>query len=138
MPDAIFETDASGTQAGSSYVYATARDYGRFGLLYLNDGVFNGERLLPEGWVKFSTTPSANSEGQYGAFFWLNLGGRYPDAPRDMYSCNGHDGQQIFILPEKKLVVVVLGYSPHPEGNMDFNLLLKDVIGAIKEDEANN
>jgi CubicO group peptidase (beta-lactamase class C family) len=131
MPDAIFETDATGTHAGSSYVYATARDYGRFGLLYLNDGVFNGERILPEGWVKFTTTPAGSSGGAYGAFFWLNRGGRYPDAPKDMFSCNGHDGQQIFILPSKDLVIVVLGYSPGPDHVMDFNRLVKDIVQTV-------
>ena len=130
MPEALFETDPAGIIAGSSYVYATARDYGRFGLLYLRDGMFNGERILPEGWVKYSTTPAKHSKGAYGAFFWLNRGRIYPDAPDDMFFCNGHDGQRIFIIPSKDLVVVVLGYSPKPENEMDFNRLLKDIIRA--------
>ena len=130
MADAIFETDAAGTLAGSSYIYATARDYARFGLLYLRDGVFNGDRILPEGWVKYTTTPAKNSNGAYGAFFWLNKGKKYPDAPEDMFYCNGHDGQRVFIIPSKDLVVVVLGYSPKPENEMDFNLLLKDIFRA--------
>jgi CubicO group peptidase (beta-lactamase class C family) len=130
MTSAIFETDAAGTLVGSSYVYATARDYARFGLLYLLNGVFNGERILPEGWVKYSTTPAKNSKGAYGAFFWLNKGKKYPDAPADMFSCNGHDGQRIFIIPSKELVVVVLGYSPKHANEMDFNRLLKDIFRA--------
>ena len=72
MPDAVFEVDPSGTRVGSSYLYATARDYARFALLYQNDGVFNGERILPEGWVKYSTSAASASNGEYGAFFWLN------------------------------------------------------------------
>ncbi len=132
MPDAVFEVDASGTQVGSSYIYATARDYARFGLLYLHDGVFNGERILPEGWVEYSTTPASESKGEYGALFWLNKGKKLPSVPEDMYSCNGHDGQQIYIIPSKELVVVVLGYSPKPNHEMNFDLLLKDIIEAVE------
>ncbi|MFZ4521199.1 MAG: serine hydrolase domain-containing protein [Bacteroidales bacterium] len=131
MPDAVFESDPSGTQVGSSYLYATARDFARFGLLYLHDGVFNGERILPEGWVKYSTTPASQSKGSYGAFFWLNQRKRYPQAPPDMYYCNGHDGQRIFIIPSKELVVVILGYSPKPDHEMDFNRLLKDILAGL-------
>ncbi len=131
MPNAIFEVDPAGTQVGSSYIYATARDYARFGLLYLHDGIFNGERILPEGWVSYTTTPSAHSNGGYGSFFWLNKGKYYPSAPEDMYSCNGHNGQRIFIIPSKDLVVVVIGYSPKPEGGMNFDLLLKDILRTI-------
>ncbi len=132
MTSAIFEPDASGTQVGSSYIYATARDYARFGLLYLNDGILNGERILPEGWVDYTTTPASDSEGGYGTLFWLNKGGQLPSVPTDMYSCNGHDGQQIYIVPSKDLVVVVLGYSPKPDRVMNFDLLLSDIVSAIK------
>jgi len=131
MPDAIFEVDASGTQVGSSYIYATARDYARFGMLYLQDGIFNGERIFPEGWVKYTITPAADSNGKYGSLFWLNQSKYYPAAPEDMYSCNGHDGQQIFIIPSKELIVVLVGYSPKPDREMKFNDLLGDVLGAI-------
>jgi CubicO group peptidase (beta-lactamase class C family) len=131
-PDAVFEVDASGTQVGSSYVYATARGYARFGMLYLNDGVFAGERILPEGWVKYTTTPASDSEGGYGSLFWLNKGGRMKTIPEDMYSCNGHDGQQIYIIPSKELVVVVLGYSPKPDRVMNFEQLLGDIIEAVE------
>lgn len=126
MADAIFETDATGNLVGSSYVFATLRDYGRFGLLYLNDGFFNGERLLPEGWVEYTRSPSPNSQGAYGAQFWLNRNRFYPDAPEDMFSANGHDGQRIFIIPSKELVIVILGYSPNQ--SMDFNAVLKDIL----------
>ncbi|HCE59184.1 MAG TPA: serine hydrolase [Prolixibacteraceae bacterium] len=132
MTTAIFEADASGTQVGSSYIYATVRDYARFGLLYLNDGILNGERILPEGWVDYTTTPASDSEGGYGSLFWLNKGGNLPSVPADMYSCNGHDGQQIYIVPSKDLVVVVLGYSPKPDRVMDFNKLIGDVVSAVE------
>ncbi len=131
MPDAVFEVDASGTQVGSSYIYSTARDYARFGMLYLQDGVFNDERILPEGWVKYTTTPASDSNGEYGSLFWLNASKYYPAAPEDMYSCNGHDGQQIFIIPSKELIIVLLGYSPKPDRMMKFNELLGDVLSVI-------
>ena len=132
MSDVVFEVDPSGTQVGSSYLYATARDYARFGLLYLQDGVFNGERILPEGWVKYTTTPASDSKGGYGSLFWLNKSKYYPSAPEDMYSCNGHDGQLIFIIPSKELVVVVLGYSHRPDHSMNFNGLLGDILETIQ------
>jgi CubicO group peptidase (beta-lactamase class C family) len=133
MPDAVLEVDPSGTWVGSSYLYATARDYARFGLLFLNDGVFNGERILPEGWVKYTTTSSSASEGLYGSFFWLNKSRTIPSAPEDMYACNGHDGQHIYILPAQELVIVVLGYSPTSTGGMDTDRLIKDVLGTITD-----
>ncbi len=132
MPDAVFEVDASGTQVGSSYLYATARDYARYALLYLQDGVFKGERILPEGWVKNSTTPASDSKGLYGSLFWLNKSKRYPSAPEDMYSCDGHDGQHIFMIPSRELAVIVLGFSHKPDHAMNFDALLGDILGAIK------
>ncbi|MGC1389475.1 MAG: serine hydrolase [Bacteroidales bacterium] len=131
-PDAVFEVDPTGTRVGSSYLYATARDYARFGLLYENDGVFNGERILPEGWVKYSTSVASASNGRYGSFFWLNRSKILPSVPEDMYACDGHDGQHIYILPTQQLVVVVLGYSPTSKGGMDTDRLLKDILGTIK------
>ena len=128
---ARFEPDMSGTPVGSSYLYMTARDYARFGELFLEDGCVGGERILPEGWVDYSVTPASDSQGGYGAFFWLNRGGRCPDVPADMFSCNGHDGQQIYIIPSKELVVVILGYSPKPDHVIDFNALLRDIIAAL-------
>jgi hypothetical protein len=133
MPDAVFETDASGTLAGSSYIYATARDYARFALLYLQDGVFNGEQILPEGWVKYTTTPVYGSEGAYGSSFWLNGNNEFPDAPENMFYCKGHDGQRIFILPDQQLAVIILGFSPKPDKVVEFNRLLGDVLSAIRQ-----
>ena len=123
-----FEPDMSGIPVGSSYLYVTARDYARFGRMYLEDGCVGDRRILPEGWVDFTRTPASASEGQYGAFFWLNRSGTYPDAPEDTFMCQGHDGQQIFMVPSKDLVVVVLGYSPKPDRTVNSNALLKDII----------
>jgi len=132
MPDAIFEVDASGTFVGSSYIYATARDYARYAMLYLQDGVFNGVRILPEGWVKYTTTPVSGSNGAYGSSFWLNQNKEFPAAPASMYYCKGHDGQRIFIMPDKQLAVIILGYSPKPDHVMDFNKLLGDILDAVR------
>ena len=127
-----FEPDMSGTPVGSSYLYVTACDFARFGQLFLDDGCVGGRRILPEGWVEWTTTPASDSKGGYGAFFWLNRNKACPDAPEDMFSCQGHDGQEIYIIPSKDLVVVVLGYSPKPDRVVDFNRLLKDVISAVE------
>lgn len=133
MPHAVFEVDASGTQVGSSYIYATTRDYARFALLYLNDGVFNGERILPEGWVEYSVAEATDSQGKYGSGFWLNLDASLPSAPANMYRCQGHDGQRIFILPDEELAIVVLGYSPRKTNDMDFDRLIGDVLNTLDE-----
>ena len=132
MPDALCEVDASGNFVGSSYIYATTRDYARYAMLYLQDGVFNGQRILPEGWVKYSTTSASESKGEYGALFWLNQSKKYPSVPEDMYSCEGHDGQFIFLIPSQDLAVVLLGYSPKPDHQMKFNELLADILGTIR------
>ena len=89
------------------------------------------EQILPEGWVDYTRKPAAASEGRYGSFFWLNRCGKFPDVPKDMFYCDGHDGQDIFIFPSHDLVVVVLGYSPKPGNVIDFNGLLRDVLGVI-------
>ncbi|MBR6869087.1 MAG: serine hydrolase [Bacteroidales bacterium] len=129
--NACFEPDMTGTPVGSSYLYVTARDYARFGQMFLDDGCVAGERILPEGWVDYSVTPASDSQGGYGAFFWLNQNKSCPDVPEDMFSCQGHDGQEIYIIPSKDLVVVILGYSPKPDRVIDFNGLLRDIIAAL-------
>ncbi|MEO6330430.1 MAG: serine hydrolase, partial [Ginsengibacter sp.] len=101
MYNTLMEPDASGTYVGSSYINATARDFARFGLLYYNDGVWNDERILPEGWVAQTVTaPAENNLKNYGYQFWLNgfnedapSQRKYPDAPADMFYCDGYAGQ---------------------------------------------
>ncbi len=137
MYSATLEPDASGTYVGSSYTFATARDWARFGLLYYNDGLWNGERILPEGWVAYSTTPTPDAPiGEYGAHFWLNAGPKgkpelrpLPQVPEDMFSANGFSGQRIYIIPSKKLVVVRLGNSK--KGNFDYNSFLSGIISSL-------
>jgi CubicO group peptidase (beta-lactamase class C family) len=100
--------------------------------LFENDGVFNGDRILPEGWVKYTTSVASACNGQYGSFFWLNRGHNLQSVPEDMYACDGHDGQHIYILPTQQLVVVVLGYSPISKGGMDTDRLLKDILSTLQ------
>jgi CubicO group peptidase (beta-lactamase class C family) len=137
MLNTVIEPDAGGTFVGSSYSYGTARDWARFGLLYLNDGVWAGERILPEGWVKYTTTPAKGADlGQYGAQFWLNAGAPgnsqrryYPDAPTDLFWADGFEGQNDFIIPSQNLVVVKLSLA---QGNyLDDNKFLAQIIDAL-------
>jgi CubicO group peptidase (beta-lactamase class C family) len=135
MYSAVIEPDPSGTYVGSSYMYATARDWARLGLLYLNDGIFNKERILPEGWVAKSTTPASADQRGYGYQIWLNTGGdtsvkHYPAAPADMYYADGFESQFIFVIPSKNLVIVRLGLTQHNNFNAD--KFLHNVLAAAK------
>lgn len=129
--NAIFEPDMSGTPIGSSYIYITAREFARFGQMYLDDGMVEGKRILPEGWVDYTRTPGSDSKGGYGSSFWLNRDKSLPNVPEDMYCARGHDGQRIFIIPSKNLVAVVLGYSPKKDGEIDWNPLLKAICSSL-------
>jgi CubicO group peptidase (beta-lactamase class C family) len=131
MVNTVFETDPSGTFVGSSYCFATPRDWARFGMLYLNNGIFEGDTILSEGWIEYTTTPANGSDGRYGALFWLHHQNEFPDVPEDMYFCDGFKGQRIFIVPSKKLVVVRMGYSME---NMDMNEFLSNIIAALPEE----
>jgi CubicO group peptidase (beta-lactamase class C family) len=142
MYNTELEVDASGTFVGSSYCYATARDWARFGLLYLNDGVWNGERILPEGWVNFTATASnARNDSKaekYGALWWVNEGDKnnpvnrkYPHVPPDCFSCEGYEGQSVWVIPSKKLVVVRLSLEHGAVLNHD--LFLSEVIKALPQ-----
>jgi len=138
MRSAIMEMDASGTYVGSSFMYATARDWARFGLLYLNDGIWEGQRILPEGWVKYSTTPTPGApKGQYGAHFWLNRGDPenpedrpFPQLPTDLFLAWGFQEQQTVILPSHRLVVVRLGMTH--QGLWGLESFILDVLKAIE------
>ena len=117
MASAVLETDSSGTFIASSFMYATARDWAKLGLLYLNDGVADGVRLLPEGWSAYVAAPAKASDGFYGAQFWLNHPGadgrpKYmPGVPDDAYLMAGHEGQYALIVPDKRLVIVRTGMT---------------------------
>ena len=99
------------------------------GQLYLDKGYWNGEQLFNENWITYITTPTRNSNGRYGAHFWLNAGGFYKDVPKDLYSMNGFQGQYVFIIPSKDLVVVRTGLAEHP--TFEANLFLKSLIEVI-------
>ncbi len=129
MRSMLIETDFSGKFVGSSYGWATARDWGKFGLLYLHDGHWRGEQIINKSWVDFSQEPTNTSNGRYGGHFWLNAGGIYPDVPKDLYSCNGFQGQYVFIIPSKGLVVVRAGLAYPPD--FDVNVFLKEIVGSI-------
>jgi CubicO group peptidase (beta-lactamase class C family) len=119
MSSGILEPDASGTFVCSSFMLATARDWARFGELFLHDGVWNGQRILPEGWVAYSTTPTPQSPaGNFGAHWWLKLqteiGGDTAAAarlPADTFFAIGHEAQTLTVIPSQRLVVVRLGMS---------------------------
>ncbi len=129
MHSMVIESDLSGNYVGSSYSWATTRDWAKFGLLYLHKGNWNGKQLFDESWVDYVKTPTNTSDGQYGGHFWLNAGGYYPDVPRDVFSANGFQGQRIFIIPSKELVVVRMGLAGN-EG-FDFNEFLKEIVGSV-------
>lgn len=130
MNSMVVEQDMSGNFIGSSYGWATTRDWSKFGLLYLHKGNWNGEQIFDESWAKYVSTPTNGSKGIYGAHFWLNAGNRYPDAPKDIYSCNGFQGQVVFIIPSHDMVIVRMGLKEEKDG-FDFNGLLKGVLGSV-------
>lgn len=134
MTGAVIETDASGSFVGSSFGYATARDWARLGLLYVNDGVSEGERILPEGWVAYTRTPApADPLKRYGAHVWLKVAEQYSgDAvlPADAFHATGHAGQFVTMIPSARLVVVRLGLTRYA-GAWDHTAFVRDVIDAI-------
>ena len=115
MHSMVIETDMMQTFVGSSYGWASTRDWARFGLLYLQNGVWDGSRIFSENWVNYISTPTKASNGAYGAHFWLNADGNLKDVPRDLYSANGHDGQHVYVIPSKDLVIVRTGLGERPD-----------------------
>lgn len=121
MASAVMEPDETGIFVGSSYMYATARDWARFSLLLLNDGVWKGNRLLPVGFVTAMATPTTASGGAYGQMqTWTNGPGDKKDAdyglPEEAFWMQGHDGQTVAILPSRGLAVIRLGLTPSKLG----------------------
>jgi CubicO group peptidase (beta-lactamase class C family) len=131
MRDTTPETDWQGNYILSSQVWTTARDLARLGLLYLNDGVWDGERLLPEGWSRFVATPAPVQPPRnagYGAFFWLY--GPAKGLPEGTYAMNGNRGQYVFIAPSKKVVIVRRGFDS-AQARFDEVKFAKDVLAAL-------
>jgi len=146
MEDVVIEPDASGTYVGSSYMWCPARDWARFGMLYLNDGVWQGERILPEGWVDYSRTPTPTAPGGvYGAQFWTPTQiadslGRYehfvwPRVPEDAYLAEGFEGQMVVIIPSRETVIVRLGVTLDRTA-WSMADLVADILAALPEKPA--
>ena len=139
MAQVTLEFDGAGTFVGASHVYATPRDFARFGLLYLNDGAApDGRRILPEGWVAYSRRSTLG--GPYGAGFWTN-DGPSEDAsarvsngfPKDGFFASGNFGQRIYIIPSERLVIARFGYSSGPGFGIGADLeLIAAAIAALK------
>jgi CubicO group peptidase (beta-lactamase class C family) len=136
MRHAVMETDASGTFVGSSFGWASARDWARLGLLFLNDGMWEGGRILPEGWVDYCRRPTPGApQGRYGAHWWCNAGTKedshdrpMPRLPADMYYASGFQHQYVNIIPSRRLVVVRLGLT-----NSDKAFNLEDFLAKVLE-----
>jgi CubicO group peptidase (beta-lactamase class C family) len=140
MRHVVLQLDGSGTIEGSSEMLASARDWARFGQLYLNDGVAGGKRILPEGWVSYTATPTPNAWVGIGAGFWTNQGDSFGAKfrvehgwPRDAFFAKGTIGQYTIVIPSEKLVIVRMGRSPNapPEADGVFDLV-RDVVAATR------
>ena len=127
MNSMTLETDLAGNYVGSSYAWATARDWAKFGLLYLHKGNWEGDQLFDESWVDYVSTPTPTSDGTYGAQFWLNATPTFKDVPKNMFYADGYQGQRVYILPDQDLVVVRMGLF-----QMDENAFLSGIISSIK------
>ena len=137
MTRAVLETDAAGTFVGSSFMYATAREWARLGLLYLQDGVWEGDRILPDGWVRYTRSPApSNLQAAYGAHFWLRIPEEYRGAggalPEDAFHAVGHEGQFVTIVPSRDTVVVRLGKTRYPQA-WKHDVFVSNVLAALRE-----
>jgi CubicO group peptidase (beta-lactamase class C family) len=136
LSSAVWEPDASGRPVCSSYLWATPRDWAAIGQFALQDGVWNGKRLLPAGWMKTSTTAEAvtrSEEKGYAAGWWANRQADgalvNPSLPADAYWASGHDGQRLYVVPSAGLVVVRLGFSPTvAESRLGTDELVRDLV----------
>lgn len=129
--NAVLETDAWGNFILTGYDFMSAMDWVRFGLLHLWDGVWEGERILAEGWVELVSTPAPADESDgYGGLFWLNAGGSYPRIPGDAFWAAGFMGQTTMIIPSRDMVVVRLGPSRGAFSRY-FNRVVGDVLEAV-------
>jgi CubicO group peptidase (beta-lactamase class C family) len=143
---ATLEYDSAGTPLGTIHLWASARDWARFGLLYLRDGVSpSGQRILPEGWVDYSArlTPQSDEHG-YGAGFWTQRGNSSAareriaaGMPADSFMALGSQGQYTIIIPSEDLVIVKIGwaYTPHDDAAA-VERLVKETIAALGADRS--
>jgi CubicO group peptidase (beta-lactamase class C family) len=128
----VLETDPYGNFLLSGYDYGTARNWARLGLLYVNDGVWQGERLLPEGFARFVSTPApAWADSSYGGMVWVNGRGQ-PPLPRDAFAFRGAGGQETHVIPSRELVVVRMGHFPGSgPGTRDLQRALRVLMEAV-------
>jgi CubicO group peptidase (beta-lactamase class C family) len=141
MRHVTMEFDGAGTPEGSSQMLASARDWARFGVLYLNDGVVGGKRILPEGWAKYSASATPNAFVGYGAGFWTNLGDSFGAKyriengwPRDAFFAKGSIGQYVIIIPSEQLVIARFGRTVNwPLSADGVSQLVADVVAATRD-----
>lgn len=140
----VIEEDSKGMPQGGSAMYATPRDFAKFGFLFLNDGCWNGERLLPEGWVEKSVTPAAAyvatrpvEPRPNGLSWWLNRSlpqvdrpKPWPDAPEDAYAASGYWGQRIIVIPSEDVLIVRFGDDRKQP--IDANELIKRALAVVR------
>ena len=132
MTSALIETDEDGTLVGSSYMYATARDWARYGQFLLQDGEWRGQEMLPRGYVAMMASPVASSGGQYGhGLVWLSPSDAALGIPADTFWMKGHDGQSIAVIRSRELVVVRLGLTPEYD-HYQPQPLVKAILDAAK------
>jgi CubicO group peptidase (beta-lactamase class C family) len=131
----VLETDPYGNFLLNGYDYGTARNWARLGMLYLNDGVWQGKRLLPEGWTKFVSTPApAWKDSSYGAMVWVNARGAWPELPRDAFAFRGAGLQDVYVIPSRDLVIVRMGhYIGMQSGTVDLRRAEALLMEAIPE-----
>jgi len=138
MHDTKLETDWGGNFIFSSQVWTTARDLARLGILYLNNGVWDGKRLLPDWWVDYVKTPAPAEptfrlgEAGYGAQFWLYPKSRFPYLPDDSFAARGNRGQNIMIIPSKGIVIVRRGHDDSSKYRFDLAGFTRDVLKSIE------
>lgn len=128
----VLETDPYGNFLLTGYDYGTARNWARIGMLYLQDGLWQGERLLPEGWAKFVSTPApAWKKQNYGGLFWVSGDGAW-NLPKTAYLANGAGGQKMFVIPSHNLVVVRMGHFRGDRAGMKtLNAALGELIASV-------
>jgi len=139
LSSAILEPDAVGTPVCSSYLWATPREWATIGQFALQDGVWNGERLLPEGWMARSLTvvpTEMTDDPGYGMGWRVNPMPdgtlRWPELPDDTYYASGHDGQKLIVVPSKQLVVARLGFTPDGDADPRTVGLVEEVIAELR------
>jgi hypothetical protein len=121
MRHVTLELDATGTPLGAVFMFASARDWARFGLLFVNDGMAGSKRILPEGWVRYSAEPTPSAPFGYGAHWWTNSGTSLGaqtrigwGMPADSFMASGSLGQYIVVVPSEQLVVTRFGVTHDP------------------------